>query len=80
MAISVLDLAGMRLGESPAGAIARSVEPARQIGAGEVMVATDTYEQADRLESYRRVAEVAAGMKADPAGQGSTDAHERTVA
>ena len=35
----------------------------RQTGADEVMVVTDTYEPADRLESYRRVAEIAAGMK-----------------
>jgi hypothetical protein len=27
------------------------------------MVVTDTYEQADRLESYRRVAAIAAEMK-----------------
>jgi luciferase family oxidoreductase group 1 len=34
----------------------------RQTGADEVIVVTDTYEPADRLESYRRVAEIAAGM------------------
>jgi hypothetical protein len=34
-----------------------------QTGADEVMVVTDTYEQADRLESYRRVAAIAAEMK-----------------
>ncbi len=32
-------------------------------GADEVIVVTDTYEHADRLESYRRVAEVAAGVE-----------------
>lgn len=32
-------------------------------GAAEVIAVTDTYEHADRLESYRRVAEVAAGVE-----------------
>jgi luciferase family oxidoreductase group 1 len=32
-------------------------------GADEVIVVTDTYEQSDRLESYRRVAEVAASIE-----------------
>ena len=36
-------------------------------GADEVIVVTDTYEHADRLESYRRVAEVAAGVEVKPA-------------
>ena len=35
----------------------------RQTGASEVIVVTDTYEPADRLESYRRVAAVAAGIE-----------------
>jgi luciferase family oxidoreductase group 1 len=34
-----------------------------QTGADEVIVVTDTYEQADRLESHRRVAAIAAKMK-----------------
>ena len=70
----------MRAGESPASGIARSVELARQTGADEVIVVTDTYEQADRLESHRRVAEVAAGMKADPARRGSLGVQKKTVA
>jgi hypothetical protein len=32
-------------------------------GADEIIVVTDTYEPADRLKSYQRVAEVAAAMK-----------------
>jgi luciferase family oxidoreductase group 1 len=36
---------------------------ASDTGANEVIVVTDTYEHADRLESYRRVAEVAAGVE-----------------
>jgi luciferase family oxidoreductase group 1 len=52
----------------------------RQTGADEVIVATDTYEQADRLESYRRVAAIAAGMKADPARRRSPSIQKRTVA
>ena len=35
----------------------------RQTGADEVIVVTDTYEQADRLESYRRVAAISAEIK-----------------
>ena len=35
-------------------------------GADEVIVVTDTYEHADRLESYQRVAEVAAMIEARP--------------
>jgi hypothetical protein len=35
-------------------------------GADEVIVVTDTYEHADRLESYQRVAEVAATIEAKP--------------
>ncbi len=38
----------------------------RQTGADEVIVVTDTFEQADRLESYRRVAEVAAKIEIQP--------------
>jgi luciferase family oxidoreductase group 1 len=34
-----------------------------QTGADEVIVVTDTYEAADRLESYRRVAEIAAAIE-----------------
>jgi hypothetical protein len=52
----------------------------RQTGADEVIVVTDTYEQADRLESYRRVAEIAAGMKTDPARRRSLNAQKKTVA
>lgn len=52
----------------------------RQTGADEVIVVTDTYEQADRLESYRRVAEIAAGMRIDPARRRSPIAQKRTVA
>ena len=37
-----------------------AVEGALAAGADEVIVVTDTYEAADRLRSYRRVAEVAA--------------------
>jgi luciferase family oxidoreductase group 1 len=36
----------------------------RQTGANELIVVTDTYEAADRLESYGRVAEIAAGIRA----------------
>jgi luciferase family oxidoreductase group 1 len=36
-------------------------------GADEVIVVTDTYEHADRLESYRRVADVAAAIEVKPA-------------
>lgn len=39
----------------------------RETGADEVIVVTDTYEHADRLESYRRVAEVANMLEASPA-------------
>jgi luciferase family oxidoreductase group 1 len=35
-------------------------------GADEVIVVTDTYEHADRLESYRRVASIAAAIEAKP--------------
>jgi alkanesulfonate monooxygenase SsuD/methylene tetrahydromethanopterin reductase-like flavin-dependent oxidoreductase (luciferase family) len=35
-------------------------------GADEVIVVTDTYEHADRLESYRRVAAVAAALEVKP--------------
>ena len=38
----------------------------RQTGASEVIVVTDTYEPADRLESYRRVAAVAARIERTP--------------
>jgi luciferase family oxidoreductase group 1 len=34
----------------------------RKTGADELIVVTDTYEAADRMESYRRVAEIAASM------------------
>jgi len=33
-------------------------------GADEVIIVTDTYEHADRLESYRRIAEVASKIEA----------------
>lgn len=36
-------------------------------GADEVIVVTDTYEHADRLDSYRRVADVAAAIEVKPA-------------
>jgi alkanesulfonate monooxygenase SsuD/methylene tetrahydromethanopterin reductase-like flavin-dependent oxidoreductase (luciferase family) len=52
----------------------------RQTGADEVIVETDTYEQADRLESYRRVAEIAAGIKADPPRRKNPHVQKRTVA
>ena len=39
---------------------------ARDTGADEVIVVTDTYDHADRLESYRRVAEVAARISVKP--------------
>jgi CO dehydrogenase nickel-insertion accessory protein CooC1 len=52
----------------------------RQTGADEVIVVTDTYEQADRLESYRRVAEIAAEMRIDLARRRSPNAQKRTVA
>jgi len=35
-------------------------------GADEVIVVTDTYEQADRIESYRRVASVARTIELSP--------------
>jgi luciferase family oxidoreductase group 1 len=35
----------------------------RQTGASELIVVTDTYDTAHRLESYRRVAEIASGMR-----------------
>jgi hypothetical protein len=35
----------------------------RQTGADELIVVTDTFEQADRLESYRIVAEIAKKLK-----------------
>jgi luciferase family oxidoreductase group 1 len=35
----------------------------RETGANEVIVVTDTYEPADRLQSYRRVSEIAATIK-----------------
>jgi len=35
-------------------------------GADEVIVVTDTYEHADRMESYRRVAGIAAMIEAKP--------------
>jgi hypothetical protein len=35
-------------------------------GADEVIVVTDTYEHADRLQSYRRVAGVAAMIEVKP--------------
>jgi alkanesulfonate monooxygenase SsuD/methylene tetrahydromethanopterin reductase-like flavin-dependent oxidoreductase (luciferase family) len=38
----------------------------RETGADEVIVVTDTYEHADRLESYRRVADVARMIEAKP--------------
>jgi luciferase family oxidoreductase group 1 len=37
-----------------------------ETAADEVIVVTDTYEHADRLESYRRVAEVASGIEMKP--------------
>ena len=37
-----------------------------ETGADEVIVVTDTYEHADRLESYRRVAGVAAMIEVKP--------------
>jgi luciferase family oxidoreductase group 1 len=39
---------------------------AAETGADEVIVVTDTYEHADRLESYRRVAKVASGIEMKP--------------
>jgi luciferase family oxidoreductase group 1 len=38
-----------------------------ETGADEVIVVTDTYEHADRLESYRRVAEIAQALDGRPA-------------
>jgi luciferase family oxidoreductase group 1 len=38
-----------------------------ETGADEVIVVTDTYEHADRLQSYQRVAEVAAAVNVKPA-------------
>jgi hypothetical protein len=38
----------------------------RDIGADEVIVVTDTYEFADRLQSYERVAAVAARIAVAP--------------
>jgi luciferase family oxidoreductase group 1 len=38
-----------------------------ETGADELIVVTDTYEHADRLQSYRRVAEVASSITAKPA-------------
>ena len=35
-------------------------------GADEVIVVTDTYDHADRLQSYRRVADVATGVEVKP--------------
>jgi hypothetical protein len=37
-----------------------------ETGADEVIVVTDTYEHADRLESYERVASVATMIEANP--------------
>jgi uncharacterized membrane protein len=37
-----------------------------ETGTDEVIVVTDTYEHADRLESYRRVVSIAATMKTAP--------------
>jgi luciferase family oxidoreductase group 1 len=42
----------------------------RQTGADEVLVVADTYVQADRLESHRRVAEIAAGIAIESVNQG----------
>jgi luciferase family oxidoreductase group 1 len=41
----------------------------RQTGASEVIVVTDTYEAADRHDSYRRVGTIAAGLEADSSGR-----------
>jgi hypothetical protein len=35
-------------------------------GADEVIVVTDTYEHADRLQSYERVADIATMIEMDP--------------
>jgi alkanesulfonate monooxygenase SsuD/methylene tetrahydromethanopterin reductase-like flavin-dependent oxidoreductase (luciferase family) len=37
-----------------------------ETGADEVIIVTDTYEHADRLQSYRRVAEVATMIEEKP--------------
>jgi alkanesulfonate monooxygenase SsuD/methylene tetrahydromethanopterin reductase-like flavin-dependent oxidoreductase (luciferase family) len=38
-----------------------------ETGADEVIAVTDTYEHADRLDSYRRVADIAATIASKPA-------------
>jgi luciferase family oxidoreductase group 1 len=43
---------------------------ARETGADEIIVVTDAYEHADRLESYRRVAEIAKEIEVGPIGVG----------
>jgi luciferase family oxidoreductase group 1 len=49
----------------------------RQTGADEVIVVTDAFEQADRLESYRRVAEIAAKLRIDAEGGEAAAAVEK---
>jgi alkanesulfonate monooxygenase SsuD/methylene tetrahydromethanopterin reductase-like flavin-dependent oxidoreductase (luciferase family) len=43
-------------------------------GASEVIVVSDTYEHADRLESYQRVASIAKAIRLTPAGAMNTAA------
>jgi alkanesulfonate monooxygenase SsuD/methylene tetrahydromethanopterin reductase-like flavin-dependent oxidoreductase (luciferase family) len=44
----------------------------RETGASEAIVVTDTFTHEDRLESYRRVAQIASGIRADaPATAGA---------
>ena len=54
-----------------------------ETGADEVIVVTDTYEHEDRLQSYRRVAEVAAMVEAKPTvlseSEGSPNCSEQPV-
>jgi luciferase family oxidoreductase group 1 len=54
-----------------------------ETGADEVIVVTDTYEHEDRLQSYRRVAEVATTIEANPTvlpeSEGSPNCSEQPV-
>jgi len=43
-----------------------------ETGASEIIVVSDTYEHADRLQSYQRVASVAKEIKTEPVGARST--------
>jgi hypothetical protein len=73
LAVSVLDLVSLRAGESRAAIVGSDAtvkagleKLVGETGVDEVIVVTDTYEPADRLQSYQPVAGIAAMIGVTP--------------